>query len=83
MAPSANRLTPPAVRALMTASLSFQQEVKKAVLAIQAAIEQGVNVEHELAFAQLLLALAETERALTWVAERSRILLGEQTEPKT
>jgi hypothetical protein len=81
MAPQANRINgPTAIRYLLTASTVYQRTVQDTVAVIQGAIEEGALVERELQYAQLLTALAAVERDLSWVAERSRVLLGEQEE---
>jgi len=78
MAPRADKISGPAViRHLLVASEAYQRVIKDVVGQIQDAISDGAVVETELEYAQLLLALAETEPALSWVAERSRVLLGE------
>ena len=78
MAPRADKISGPAViRHLLVASEAYQRVIKDVVGQIQDAISDGAVVETELKYAQLLLALAETEPALSWVAERSRVLLGE------
>jgi len=79
MAPSTRRLSgPSAIRSLLNASVAYQRTVKDTEATIQSAIDQGMPAGSELEYAQLLLALAETERALSWVAKRSRVLLGEE-----
>ena len=83
MAPSSNRITgPSAIRYLLTASEVYQQVIQDSLGVIQSAIEEGQLVEREMEYAKLLMALTEVERALTWTAERSRVLLGEATERK-
>lgn len=79
MAPQARQISgPAAIRALLNASVAYQEVVRGTVEVIQSAITGGMPPGSELEYAQLLLALAETERALSWVAERSRVLLGEE-----
>lgn len=79
MAPSPSRLSgPTAIRGLLKASVTYREVVRKTVATIQDAITDGMPPGSELEYAQLLLALAEAERALSWVAERSRVLLGEK-----
>jgi hypothetical protein len=81
MAPRANRISgPAAIRYLLTASTHYQRVVQDAVATIQDVITEGMPPGSEVEYAQLLLALTEAERALSWVAERSRVLLGEQEE---
>ena len=81
MAPRAERQQRPAdprvVRHLLEASLIYQGTVAETVSLIQEATEEGQLTGAELEYAQLLAALSEAERALSWVAERSRVLLGE------
>lgn len=78
MAPSASRLSgPTAIRGLLNASVTYQEVVGRTVAIIQNTITEGMPHGSELEYAQLLLALPEAERALGWVAERSRVLLGE------
>jgi hypothetical protein len=81
MAPRAERMSgPTAIRYLLTASEVYQRVVRDTVSVIQSAIEDEALVENEVEYAKLLMALSEVERSLTWTAERSRILLGEQEE---
>jgi hypothetical protein len=81
MAPRANRISgPSAIRYLLTSSEVYQRVVKDAVGLIREAIEEGQLIERETAYAQLMMALMAVERDLSWVAERSRVLLGEQEE---
>jgi hypothetical protein len=81
MAPRANKISgPSAIRYLLTASTIYQRTVKDTVAVIQEAIDEGMLIERETAYAQLMMALMAVERDLSWVAERSRVLLGEQEE---
>jgi hypothetical protein len=81
MTPQANKISGPgAIRYLLTASEVYQHVVKDTVAVIQDAIDDGTLVERESAYSQLMLALMAVERDLSWVAERSHILLGEQVE---
>ncbi len=83
MAPQAKRISgPSAVRHLLTSSEIYQHVVKDTVGLIREAIDEGQLVERELQYAQLMMALSAVERDLGWVAERSRVLLGEQEEEK-
>jgi hypothetical protein len=81
MAPQAKRISgPSAIRYLVSASEIYQKVVQDTVAVIQTAIEDGQLVERELEYAKLMMALSAVERDLSWVAERSHILLGEQVE---
>jgi hypothetical protein len=81
LAPNAGKISgPSAIRYLLTASEVYQTVIQDTVAVIQTAIEEGMVIERESQYAQLLLALTEVERALSWTAERSRVLLGEATE---
>ena len=50
----------------------YQRTVQDTLAVILGAIEEGALVERELEYPRLLTALAEVERALTWVADRVR-----------
>ena len=78
MAPQANKISgPTAIRYLLTTSEIYQRTVKDTVGVVRETIEEGLLIEREHAYAQLMMALLAVERDLTWVAERCRILLGE------
>ncbi len=81
MAPRTNRISgPSAIRYLLTSSEVYQRVVKDTVEVVQGAIDEGMLIERETQYAQLMTALMAVERDLSWVAERSRVLLGEQEE---
>lgn len=87
MAPNAKHLRRPSgpttIRYLLTASEIYQQTVKDVLETIRMAIDEGMLVERETQYAQLMMALTEVERALMWTSERCRVLLGEQEKERT